>query len=186
MAIRDTARRKLTYEDYLLFPEDGLRHEILDGEHYVTNAPSRWHQKAVANLLYFFMDFLRREPSLGEVYTAPFEVLFSDHNVALPDLVFVSRERIGILTDKNVQGAPDLIIEVLSRWTRENDETVKPIIYERFGVREYWLVDPKLQTVRVFRETGGRFVLSSELSGEDVLTTPLLPGLAIPVPQIFR
>jgi len=185
MAIRDTARRKLTYEDYLLFPDDGLRHEILDGEHYVTNAPSRWHQKAVTNLVYFFMDLLRREPALGEVYTGPFEVLFSKHNVALPDLVFVSRERIGILTEKNIEGAPDLIIEVLSRSTRQRDETIKSDIYESFGVREYWLVDPKLQTVRVFRETGGRFALSAELSGEDVLTTPLLPGLAIPVRQIF-
>lgn len=185
MAIRDTVRRKLTYEDYLLFPDDGLRHEILDGEHYVTNAPSRWHQNAVGNLIYFFKDLLRREPSLGEVYTAPFEVLFSAHNVALPDLVFVSRERIGILTDKNIQGAPDLIVEVLSRWTRKGDEIVKPEIYERFGVREYWIVDPQLQTVRVFQEEGGSFVLSLELSGEDVLTTPLLPGLAIPVSQIF-
>ncbi|HYU32590.1 MAG TPA: Uma2 family endonuclease [Thermoanaerobaculia bacterium] len=186
MAVRNTARRKLTYEDYLLFPDDGLRHEILDGEHCVTNAPSRWHQKAVTNLIYFFMDLLRREPTLGEVYTAPFEVLFSVHDVALPDLVFVSQERIGILTDKNIQGAPDLIVEVLSPTTRRSDETVKPEIYERFGVREYWLVDPKLQTVQVFRESEGSFVLFSELSGEDALTTPLLPGLAIPVSQIFR
>lgn len=186
MAVRDTARRKLTYEDYLLFPEDGLRHEILAGEHFVTNAPSRWHQKAVSNLIYFFMDLLRREPSLGEVYAAPFEVLFSIHDVALPDLVFVSKERLGILTDKNIEGAPDLIVEVLSPRTRQTDETVKLRIYERFGVREYWLVDPQLQTVRVIRRSGLGFASPEELSAEQVLTTPLLPGLEIPVSQIFR
>lgn len=186
MAIPDPVRRKLTYEDYLLFPEDGLRHEILEGEHFVTNAPSRWHQKAVSNLLYFLMDHLRREPSLGEAYTAPFEVLFSQYNVALPDLIFVSQERAGILTDKNIQGAPDLIVEVLSPTTRQADETVKLPVYERFGVREYWLVDPQLQTVRVFRQAGRGFALPEHLSAGDVLTTPLLPGLQIPVGQIFR
>ena len=184
MAIRDTARRKLIYEDYLLFPEDGLRHEILDGEHFVTNAPSRRHQKAVSNLIYFFMDLLRRNP-LGEVYAAPFEVLFSKHNVALPDLIFVSQERASILTDKNVQGAPDLIVEVLSPSTRQSDELVKLNVYERFGVREYWLVDPQNQTVRIFRGGGGSFAPPVDLSAGEVLTTPLLPGLEIPVSQIF-
>ncbi len=184
MAIRDTVRRKLTYEDYLLFPEDGLRHEILDGDHFVTNAPSRWHQKAVSNLIYFFMDFLRRKP-LGEVYAAPFEVLFSKHDVALPDIIFVSKDRAGILTDKNIQGTPDLIVEVLSPRTRQTDETVKRDVYERFGVLEYWIVDPQLQTVRVFRLSGLGFVSPEELSAEQVLTTPLLPGLEIPVIQIF-
>lgn len=184
MAIRDTVRRKLTYEDYLLFPEDGLRHEILDGEHYVTNAPSRWHQKAVSNLIYFFVDLLRREP-LGEVYAAPFEVLFSIHNVAQPDLLFVSRERERILTDRNIQGAPDLVVEVLSPSTRQADETVKREIYERFGVREYWIVDPQLQTVRAFRRGKRGFASPEDFSADDVLTSPLLPGLEIPVRQIF-
>jgi Uma2 family endonuclease len=185
MAIRDTARRKLTYDDYLLFPEDGQRHELLDGEHFVTNAPSRWHQKAVSKLVYLFMDFLSREP-LGEVYTGPFEVFFAEHDVALPDLVFVSRERAGILTDRNIQGAPDLIVEVLSPSTRQADELVKHGIYQRFGVREYWLADPRRQTVRVFRHTRGSFAPPVDLSAEDLLTTPLLPGLAIPVRQIFQ
>jgi len=185
MAIRDIARRKLTYDDYLLFPNDGLRHEILDGEHFVTNAPSRWHQKAVSNLNYFLVAFLRRTP-LGEVYTAPFEVLFGRHDVALPDLVFVSNERSGILTDKNIQGTPDLIIEILSSSTRRADEVVKREVYERFGVLEYWIVDPRRQTVQVLQAAESGFAAPAELSVEDVLTTPLLPGLEIPVNEIFR
>ncbi|HJX26877.1 MAG TPA: Uma2 family endonuclease [Thermoanaerobaculia bacterium] len=185
MAIRDIARRKLTYDDYLLFPNDGLRHEILDGEHFVTNAPSRWHQKAVANLTYFLVAFLRRT-SLGEVYTAPFEVLFGRHDVALPDLVFVSKERSGILTDKNIQGAPDLVIEILSSSTRRADEVVKRGVYERFGVLEYWIVDPRHQTVQVLRAAESGFGAPADLSATDVLTTALLPGLEIPVSEIFR
>lgn len=185
MAIRDIARRKLTYDDYLLFPNDGLRHEILDGEHFVTNAPSRWHQKAVSNLTYLLVGFLRQSP-LGEVYTAPFEVLFGRHDVALPDLVFVSNERSAILTDKNIQGTPDLIIEILSSSTRRSDEVVKRGVYERFGVLEYWIVDPKRQTVQVFRASESGFTAPTDLTTEDLLTTPLLPGLEIRVREIFR
>ncbi|HEV2854834.1 MAG TPA: Uma2 family endonuclease [Thermoanaerobaculia bacterium] len=186
MAIRDTIRRKLTYEDYLLFPEDGLRHEILDGEHYVTSAPSRWHQTASANLTYFLVGFLRRN-RLGQVFTAPFEVVLSEHDVVQPDLLFLSNERLGILTEKNVQGAPDLVIEILSDNTRRRDETVKRDRYEGFGVLEYWLVDPQRQTVRIYRRSDAGFGAALELStaAGDVLTTPLLPCLEIPVGEIF-
>lgn len=187
MAIRDVIPRKLTYEDYLLFPEDGLRHEILDGEHYVTSAPSRWHQTASANLTYFFVDILRRN-SLGRVFTAPFEVVLSENDVVHPDLLFISNGRLDRLTEKNVQGAPDLVVEILSDSTRRRDETLKRGIYERFGVLEYWLVDPQRQTVRVFRSSGAGFVKALDLSAAagDVLTTPLLSGLEIPMGEIFE
>jgi Uma2 family endonuclease len=184
MAIQDIAPRKLTYEDYLRFPDDGLRHEILDGEHYVTPAPSRWHQTASLNLSYFLAGFLRLNP-LGHVFAAPFEVVLSEHDVAQPDLLFVSRERATILTDKNVQGAPDLMIEILSASTRRADEGVKRAMYERYGVAEYWLVDPQRRTVRVFRRAGAAFGPPAELSTGHVLATPLLPGLEIPVREIF-
>ena len=187
MAIRDTIRRKLTYEDYLLFPEDGLRHEILDGEHYVTSAPSRWHQTASANLTYFFVGFLRRNP-MGRVFTAPFEVVLSEHDVVHPDLLFISNEHLDILTEKNVEGAPDLVIEILSDTTRRRDETLKRGIYERFGVLEYWLVDPQRRTVRICRRSSAGFVAALDLSAAagDVLATPLLSGLEIPVNEIFE
>lgn len=187
MAIRDTIRHKLTYEDYLLFPEDGLRHEILDGEHYVTSAPSLWHQAASVNLTYFLAGFLRRNP-LGRLYHAPCEVVLSEHDIVQPDLLFISKERLGILTKKNVQGAPDLVIEILSDNTSRRDKTLKRGIYERFGVLEYWLVDPQRQTVRICRRLGAAFVVAEDLSAAaaDVLTTPLLPGLEIPVGEIFE
>lgn len=186
MAIRDTIRRKLTYGDYLLFPEDGLRHEILDGEHYVTSAPSLWHQTASANLTYFFVGFLRRNP-LGRLFHAPCEVVLSEHDIVQPDLLFISRERLAILTEKNVQGAPDLVIEILSDNTSRRDKTLKRDIYERSGVLEYWLVDPQRQMVRVLRISDAGFDAALDFSAAagDVLTTPLLPGLEIPVGEIF-
>jgi Uma2 family endonuclease len=187
MAVRDTVRRKLTYEDYLLFPEDGKRHEILDGEHYVTSAPSWEHQGVSLNLSSRLGPFVR-EHRLGFVRYAPLEVLLSEHDIVQPDLLFISNERAGIVTPANVQGAPDLVIEILSDSSRRRDETVKRDRYEQHGVREYWLFDPYRKTARVFRRSGAGFLPPQELSAAagDVLTTPLLPGLEIPLREIFE
>jgi Uma2 family endonuclease len=187
MAVRDTVRRKLTYEDYLLFPEDGKRHEVIDGEHYVTSAPSYEHQGVSANLHLALGPFVR-EHRLGSVRYAPLEVLLSEHDIVQPDLLFISNARAGIVTKANVQGAPDLVIEILSDSTRRRDETLKRDRYERFGVLEYWIFDPQRRTARVFRRSGAGFLPAQELSAAagDVLTTPLLPGLEIPLREIFE
>jgi Uma2 family endonuclease len=190
MSVRESVRRKLTYEDYCLFPEDGQRHEILDGEHYVTPAPTLGHQGCSGNLHLIVAPFVR-EHRLGKVYYAPADVLLSVHDIAQPDLVFISNQRAGILTEANVQGAPDLVIEILSRSTRRRDATLKRERYEQFGVGEYWLVDPRLRTVRVFRRqvpdaAGFGALQDFHAEAGDVLTTPLLPGLEISVRQIFE
>ena len=186
MAIRDTAHRKLTYQDYLGFPDDGLRHELLDGEHYVSSAPSRKHQAASRRLCTRFDNFLERT-GLGEVFPAPFEVKLSEHDVVQPDLLFISSERASILTEVNVLGAPDLVVEILSDSSHQTDKLVKRRQYELFGVREYWILDPVLRTASIYRLSQGRFAPPEELSAEagDVLSTPLLPGLAIPLAEIF-
>src|SRR5688572_26998104 len=123
MAVRDLAR-KLTYEDYVLIPEDGRRHEILDGEHYGTASPFIRHQDVVANL-HFALSVFNRTHRLGKILLAPTDVILSPHDVVVPDLIFVSNERLGIVGEKNVQGAPDLIVEVLSKGTRQRDESLK-------------------------------------------------------------
>jgi len=187
MAVRDTARRKLTYEDYLLFPEDGQRHEILDGEHYIMPAPTLSHQRASLKLSLKIAAFVL-EHQLGEVLYAPFDVLLSQYDIAQPDLLFISNERRAILTEANAQGAPDLVIEILSDSTRRLDETLKRDRYELFGVLEYWLVDPVRRTVRVYRRSGAGFGAPEDLSAAagDILTTPLLPSLEIRVSEIFE
>jgi Uma2 family endonuclease len=187
MAVREPVRRKLTYDDYVLIPEDGQRHEILDGEHSVSPAPTPFHQ-AVSGALYARLWLFARQHGLGRVYAAPLDVLFSVHDIAQPDLVFISSERARIIGDKNVQGAPDLVVEVLSPSTRWKDEDFKLGLYERSGVREYWLVDPERREVRIFRRTGTGLDLAAELSAasNESLSTPLLPGLEIRVREIFE
>lgn len=133
---------KWTYDDYLLFPEDGRHHEILDGKLYVTPSPHTKHQRVSRNLLLALASFLKQS-SLGEVYDAPFDVVLSETDVVQPDLLVILTERLGIVTEKNVQGAPDLLIEIVSETTRRTDEIVKRKLYERRGVRECWIVDPR-------------------------------------------
>ena len=179
---------KLTYDDFVLFPDDGLRHELIDGEHYVTTAPILKHQKVLSNLHALIAPWLRNQP-IGEVYFAPVDVVFSEFDVVEPDLLYVSNERAAeVLKKANVQGAPELVVEVGSPTTRRRDETVKRALYERAGVSEYWVVDPELDVVRVYRRDGERFSRPVELSAEagDVLTTPLLPGLDLELTDIFR
>ena len=179
---------KLTYDDFVLFPDDGLRHELIDGEHYVTPSPTRKHQKVLGNLHLLVGHWLRDHP-VGELFLAPFDVVFTPSDVVEPDLLYVSRERAAkILTDANVQGVPELVVEIGSPSTRRRDETIKRRLYERAGVSEYWVVDSELDVVRVYRREAERFARPVELSTEagDVLTTTLLPGLALQLVDIFR
>jgi Uma2 family endonuclease len=185
MALHDPSP-KLTYEDYILFPEDGRRHEIIDGEHYVTAAPFLRHQDLVLALAVDFQVFLKAN-DLGRLLIAPVDVLLSPHDIVQPDLLFVTAERGHILKKKYVRGAPDLVVEILSESTRRRDQALKLHRYERFGVREYWLVDPARCTVTVYRLREGVFVRAADLSAavEDVLTSPILPGLEIRLAALF-
>jgi len=178
---------KFTYEDYLLFPDDGRRHELIDGEHYVTPAPKTKHQR-VSSQLHLLLGSFVREHRLGQVFTAPTDVVLSDLDVVQPDLLFVSSARASIITEPNIQGPPDLVIEILSETTRRTDEIIKRKLYERHGVSEYWIVDPELETVKVYRMTDQGYGRPVELSTEanDTLTAPLLPGLIIPLAAIFE
>ena len=179
---------KLTYDDFVLFPDDGLRHELIDGEHYVTPSPSLKHQQVALNIVYALEDFLRREP-LGRPLFAPVDVVLSPSDVVVPDIIYLSNARTAqVATDANVQGPPELVVEIGSPSTRRRDATIKRGLYERAGVSEYWVVDPGLDMVRVYRREGERFARPEELSLEagDVLATSLLPGLQLPLSEIFR
>jgi len=178
---------KLTYDDFVLFPDDGKRHELIDGEHYVTASPNMRHQQISMNLTLMIGSWLEAHPQ-GRLFYAPFDVVFSKFDVVEPDVLYVSNERSNVLTAPNVQGAPDLVIEIGSPSTRQRDETIKRRLYERSNVVEYWIVDPDIEVVRVYRRSGDSFARPSELSREadDVLTTDLMPGLELPLARIFR
>lgn len=179
---------KLTYEDYLQFPEDGKRHELIDGEHFVTPTPVRKHQAIAMNLSGLIWSYLQQHP-VGRVYGAPFDVIFSDYDVVEPDLIYISNERAQqIETSPWVKGAPDLVIEIGSPETRRRDETTKRRLYERFGVQEYWIVDPEIDAIKVFRRIEERYERVAELllENDDVLATPLLPALEMKLAKIFE
>jgi len=178
---------KLTYDDFVHFPDDGKRHEIIDGAHYVTPAPTTKHQAIARNLTVSIGSYLRAQP-VGEVFAAPFDVVLSDLDVVEPDLLYIARERLDILTVAHVRGAPDLAVEILSPGTRRIDEVTKRKLYERVGVLDYWVVDPELDTVKVYRRAGdGAFARPDKLSLErgDILATPLLPGWSAALSEVL-
>jgi len=179
---------KLTYDDFVHFPDDGLRHELIDGEHYVTPSSNTKHQRVSINLTVLIGGWLEQHP-VGQLFHAPFDVVFSHYDVVEPDLLYLSNARAAdALTAKHVRGVPELVVEIGSPGTRKRDETIKRRLYERTGVTEYWIVDPEKDAIRVHRREGDDFSRVSELSADsgDVLTTSLLPGLEIPLARVFR
>ena len=185
---RAPERVRMTYDDLLAIPDDGLRHELIDGEHIVSPSPGSAHQLIVGNLYLLIAIFLRAHP-LGVAMLAPFDIVFSRHDVVEPDLIYFSIDRFRALVgQKNAQGAPDLAVEIVSPWSRRRDEVTKRRLYERWGVAEYWVVDPELESVKVYRRTDGIYGRTAELSVEagDSLTSPLLPGLSLTMASVFE
>ncbi len=186
MALHDLPAKKLTYEDYILIPDDGKRHEIIDGEHYVSAAPFIRHQDLVVRLTIRIGGFVETQ-SLGRFLVAPTDVILSPHDIVQPDLLFISNERSSIIEEKNIQGAPDLAIEIHSGSSRRIDRGAKRQAYERWGVREYWMLDPELKNADIWERTAeGLLRQGALLFKVDLLTTPLLPGLEISLAEIFR
>ena len=177
---------KWTYEDFLLFSDDGKRHELIDGEHIMSPSPFTKHQRISRNLSTAFDNFLRKH-KLGEIFTAPMDVVLSDIDVVEPDLLFIASEQASIITKKHIMGVPDLVVEIVSAGSRKTDEIIKRRLYEQYGVKEYWIIDPELEAIKVYRMQGGIYVRAEELSVESggTLVTPLLPELVIPLSDIF-
>ena len=172
-----------TYADYLLTPDD-VRYELINGELIMAPAPVPRHQRVgmrFSNRMGPFID----ENALGELFAAPIDVYLSDTNLVQPDILFISAARAHIITETNIQGAPDLVIEIASPRTQDDDRTVKRELYERFGVLEYWMAYPLSQTVDALRLENGRFVDSGHYGRSETLTTPLLPGLRIDLSKVF-
>jgi Uma2 family endonuclease len=163
---------KLTYEDYAKTPDDE-RYELIDGELLMVPSPNRPHQWTVIHLGTRLIAFVE-ENDLGEVYFAPFDVVLSDTNVVQPDVIFVSRERLGIITHANIQGAPDLVVEVRSPSTAYRDLTIKRRLYAEHGVKEYWMVDPEARTITVLLLRNGDFEEVGIYQKGQTLSSPTL------------
>ena len=175
----------MTYEDYCALPGDGLRYEVIEGFLFSEPSPRRAHQQAAANLLLILGPHVR-EHGLGQIFIAPFDVILSRRTVVVPDLVFVARERAGIVTERGVEGAPDLIVEILSPGTARRDRVAKLRAYARRDVQHYWLVDAEAQTLEAFELSEGAYRLLAAVGGDEVFRPVLFPGLAIPLPDLWR
>jgi Uma2 family endonuclease len=185
--VKSTSSAKLTYDDFVKFPDDGLRHELIDGEHYVTPAPNNPHQRLVGRMFAGLHAYFATA-GIGEAFLSPFDVVLSNHDVVEPDLLVLLSDQADILTRQNVRGAPALVVEVLSPGTKKRDRTIKHQLYDRTGVREYWLVDPDGMSITVCRrEDGPALRPVAEVKAElgDVLTSPLLPGFALSATDLF-
>jgi Uma2 family endonuclease len=182
------ATRKLTYEDFLHFPDDGRRHELIDGKHYVTPAPTTRHERLGIRLILALGNYLERHP-IGELFGMRFDCVMSLFDIVEPDLAVIVNDQAQIITKQNIQGAPALVVEIASPSTKRRDRRQKRDLYANTGVREYWIVDPDANSVTVFRRTPeGRLPTAGTLYGEagDTLTTPLLPGFELTLSHYFR
>jgi Uma2 family endonuclease len=160
-----SVKAMLTYHDYVALPDDGRRYEILDGELNVTAAPNRAHQWVILRLAVALHAYVTSQ-RLGEIYTAPFDVILAETTIVQPDIIFVANERLTIFSDRGVDGAPTLAIEVLSPSTAHVDRGKKLQLYARYGIPYYWVVDAGRRSIDVYRLTQGAFGTPDAFSDE--------------------
>lgn len=177
----------MTYQDLLELPDDGKQYELIEGELVLNPAPVPRHQWIVLNIAAELRTYHRRQGG-GRVFSAPIDVVLSEDVVLQPDVIVIRTERLSTIGETNIQGAPNLVVEVLSDGTRRRDENLKRKLYERSGVDEYWIVDPVIDVVKIYRRSGASFVRAAEISAEEggEITSPLLPGFALDVKLVFE
>jgi Uma2 family endonuclease len=175
---------KLNYEDLVAMPEDGKRYEILDGELVVSASPLTRHQRISRDLELVLLQHVRKH-DLGEVFYAPIDVILDEHTVVVPDLVYVSKQRASIIGERGINGAPDLLVEILSPSTRGRDRGAKAKLYAHLGVDVYWIVDPDARTLDVFERNERWYRAAARFESNAKARIAPFPGLEIDLSQIW-
>src|SRR5881409_673308 len=175
---------KLTYEDYVGLPDDGRRYEILDGELEVSPAPAPRHQRVLLNLLRI-VDRHVEGRELGHVYVAPIDVILAPTTIVQPDFVFVAAARESIVTERAIEGPPDLAVEILSPWSGRRDRVAKAALYARHGIRHYWVVDPDARLLEVYELESAAYRLVVTHEGGARMRTALFPELEIDLGRVW-
>ena len=183
MATMKQANIKFTYRDYLQLPDD-KRYELVEGEFFLVPAPGLYHQQILGKLWASIYTHAKTN-HLGEVFLAPCDVVLCEISVVQPDVVFISSEHRGILTDANIQGPPDLVVEILSPSTAQRDRVIKCDLYAKHGVREYWIVDPDSRSIEVLALTDSGYHTDAVVPWTGTLNSPLFPALNLPLADIF-
>ena len=177
----------MTVTDLEAMPEDGNRYEVIEGELFVSRAPSLTHQRVSGNITYLLQNFLEKT-QIGEVIYTP-GLILSEFSGVIPDIVFFRHEQgAKIISGERLTGPPDLVIEILSPGSENKkiDRVAKRQLYGKHGVREYWLVDPERRGLEVYRLQSGNLSLVATLADDDELFSPALPGFKCRVTDIFK
>jgi Uma2 family endonuclease len=177
-----TDQAKLTHADLLRMPEDHLRHEIIDGVHFVNESPNLYHQTVLGRLYYQLYTQIELAGH-GEVFCTPVDVVLTLTDVVVPDLVLVLSAHRSILTANYVAGAPDLIVEILSPSTRSVDLNEKRAAYQRTFVPEYWIVDPDQHVIDKLVLTGATYADAERCS--EMIEYRGLAGVRVDLRQVW-
>jgi Uma2 family endonuclease len=176
---------QLTYQDYRLLPDDGKRYEVIEGDLCMTPAPVTRHQIVVGRLLHVLLSYLETHP-VGTVLTAPCDVLLSDTDIVQPDLLYVRNNSKAQVTELNIQGPPDLVVEVLSPATATRDRNLKRKRYEHFGVQEYWILDPDSNTVEIFALQAGQYTQVCRAIRPATFASAIFPNLTLDLSRLLK
>lgn len=177
-------KKRYTYADYAQLPE-GAPYQLIDGKLVMSPSPTALHQRLLRRLFRRLDHFVAQE-GLGEVLFAPMDVYLSEENTVQPDLLFIAQDRRNIIGEQKIEGAPDLIMEILSPATAHLDLTTKKRLYEVHGVKEYWVVDPDQHTVEVFENTEGRFIQHARVVAFGTAASTLLDGCRVDLANLFQ
>ncbi len=175
---------KLTYREYALLPE-GDRRELIEGDFDMTPAPGEKHQRISRNLQFELHKFLDQHP-LGELYDAPFDVILEASTVVQPDLLIVLENRRHYIVPEGLRGAPNFLVEILSPSAPERDTVLKRRLYGKFGVEEYWIVDPDAETVQQLVARQAEFESRGVFAKADRVRSAAVSGLEIDLTRVFR
>ncbi len=179
-----TEVKKYTYEDYSKLPE-GAPYQLINGELVMSPSPTYYHQKISSNIFNLLSRFIEKE-ELGILLYAPFDVTFNQHETFQPDIIFISFGRKEIIKENMIEGAPDLLIEILSENNAYYDLKHKKNIYEKYGVKEYWIVDPMDKSVEVYEGKGKKFTLIDQKKDKGKVKSKIFTGLKIDAEDIFK
>ena len=175
----------LTAEDYRLMPETGPRYQLIEGELFMAPAPNRFHQDISGNIEFILMKHLEKHLA-GKLYHAPFDVYLGEHNVFQPDIVFDANDRLSILTDIGAEGAPNLVVEILSDSTAHLDKKTKLKVYAANGVEELWLIDPETKSVKTYFLRQNADQPAAVCHRNESFTSRCFSALSISLAEIFK
>jgi Uma2 family endonuclease len=180
-----TLPKPFTYDDYLALPDDGKRYEIIEGELSMTPAPTPRHQAIQLRLGSLLLAYVDKQP-LGRVFISPIDLALSLVDVVQPDVLFIAQGRSHIIAERNIVGIPNLIVEILSPSSTTWDQREKLDLYQRYGLPEYWIVDPEAEVIDVYVSVANRLEKVETLKQGDRLLARQVPGLILEVAEIFK